>query len=111
MYHLPELVTARRHGLNTITVVNNNHCLALGRRIIDAAYEGRSGNKEEMFAYREIDFARIAGHGLFWRTGGRPRGSSRCLRKGARVGLADRRRCCHGSIGFGAAALEWRGLV
>src|SRR5690606_14794998 len=60
MYHLPELETARRHGLNVITIVNNNHCLAQGRRNITAAYEGRSGNMEEIFTYRELDFAQIA---------------------------------------------------
>lgn len=60
MYHLPELETARRHGLNVITVVNNNHCLAQGRRNITAAYEGRSGNMDEIFTYRELDFAQIA---------------------------------------------------
>ncbi|MGY4502227.1 thiamine pyrophosphate-dependent acetolactate synthase large subunit-like protein [Bradyrhizobium sp. GM24.11] len=60
MYHLPELETARRYGLNVITIVNNNHCLGQGRRNIDIAYEGRKGNKEEIFAYRDTDFAQIA---------------------------------------------------
>ncbi|WP_247493341.1 thiamine pyrophosphate-binding protein [Bradyrhizobium sp. 142] len=60
MYHLPELETARRHGLNVITIVDNNHCLGQGRRNIDIAYEGRKGNKEEIFAYRDTDFAQIA---------------------------------------------------
>lgn len=60
MYHLPELETARRHGLNVITIVNNNHCLGQGRRNIDIAYEGRGGNKEEIFAYRDTDFAQVA---------------------------------------------------
>lgn len=60
MYHLPELETARRHRLNTITIVNNNHRLAQGRRNIDAAYQGRTGNKEEIFVYRETDFAKLA---------------------------------------------------
>lgn len=60
MYHLPELETARRHNLNTITIVNNNHRLAQGRRNIDAAYEGRTGNRDEIFVYREMNFAKIA---------------------------------------------------
>ncbi|MGY4230227.1 thiamine pyrophosphate-dependent acetolactate synthase large subunit-like protein [Bradyrhizobium sp. USDA 4503] len=60
MYHLPELETARRHHLNTITIVNNNHRLAQGRRNIEAAYKGRTGNKEEIYVYREIDFAKLA---------------------------------------------------
>ncbi len=60
MYHLPELETAIRHGLNTITVVNNNSRLNQGRRAIDAAYEGRSGNKDEIYVYRDTNFATIA---------------------------------------------------
>jgi acetolactate synthase-1/2/3 large subunit len=60
MYHLLELETARRHGLNTVTVVNNNSRLNQGRRAIDAAYEGRKGNKDEIYAYRETNFATIA---------------------------------------------------
>jgi acetolactate synthase-1/2/3 large subunit len=60
MYHLLELETARRHGLNTVTVVNNNSRLNQGRRALDAAYEGRKGNKDEIYAYRETNFATIA---------------------------------------------------
>jgi acetolactate synthase-1/2/3 large subunit len=60
MYHLPELETARRHGINVITIVNNNHCLAQGRMNIDIAYQGKSGNKDEIFVYRDTDFAQLA---------------------------------------------------
>lgn len=60
MYHLPELETALRWKLNTITVVNNNSCLAQGARSIKAAYDGHDGNPEEIYHYRPMDFARIA---------------------------------------------------
>lgn len=60
MYHLPELETALRWGLKTITVVNNNHCLAQGTRSILSAYEGSGGNREEIYHYRPMDFAAIA---------------------------------------------------
>jgi acetolactate synthase-1/2/3 large subunit len=31
-YHLPELETARRRSIKTVTIVNNNHCLSQGLR-------------------------------------------------------------------------------
>ncbi|BBK34894.1 acetolactate synthase-1/2/3 large subunit [Stella humosa] len=60
MYHMAELETARRCGIHTITVVNNNGCLAQGARSIDAAYEGRNGNKNEIYVFHPMNFARIA---------------------------------------------------
>lgn len=60
MYHMAELETALRWGLNTITVVNNNHSLAQGSRSILAAYEGSQGKREEIYHYRPMDFAAIA---------------------------------------------------
>lgn len=60
-YHLPELETARRWGLNVITVVNNNHCLAQGVRNLTLAYGDRGeGRKSECYVYRETDFAQVA---------------------------------------------------
>lgn len=60
MYHMPELETALRWGLNTITIVNNNHCLAQGARSILSAYENLDGNSEEIYHYRPMNFAAIA---------------------------------------------------
>jgi acetolactate synthase-1/2/3 large subunit len=60
-YHLPELETARRWNLKTVTVVNNNHSLAQGLRNLNAAYEGHGKDRmSECFAYRETDFAKVA---------------------------------------------------
>ena len=60
MYHMAELETARRCGIHTVTVVNNNGCLAQGARSIDAAYEGRNGNKNEIYVFHPMNFAAIA---------------------------------------------------
>jgi acetolactate synthase-1/2/3 large subunit len=60
-YHLPELETARRRGINTVTIVNNNHCLAQGVRNLNIAYGSRDqARKGECFEYRETDFAALA---------------------------------------------------
>lgn len=60
-YHLPELETARRRGIKTVTIVNNNHCLSQGLRNLNIAYEGRDqSRKGECYEYRETDFAQVA---------------------------------------------------
>ncbi len=61
-YHLPELETARRRNIKTITIVNNNHCLSQGLRNLNIAYEGRAepNRKDECYEYRETDFAKVA---------------------------------------------------
>jgi len=60
-YHLPELETARRRGIQTVTIVNNNHCLSQGLRNLNIAYQGREQNRKgECYEYRETDFAQIA---------------------------------------------------
>jgi acetolactate synthase-1/2/3 large subunit len=60
-YHLPELETARRRGIRTVTVVNNNSSLAQGLRNLTAAYGSRDKtNMGECYEYRNTDFARVA---------------------------------------------------
>lgn len=59
-YHLNELETARRLGIKTVTIVNNNQCLAQGLRNINQLFAGRNGNKEELYAFGDTDFAKIA---------------------------------------------------
>jgi acetolactate synthase-1/2/3 large subunit len=61
-YHLPELETARRRNIKTVTIVNNNHCLSQGLRNLNIAYEGRAepNRKGECYEYRETDFAKVA---------------------------------------------------
>jgi acetolactate synthase-1/2/3 large subunit len=59
-YHLSELETARRCGIRTVTVVNNNHCLGQCLDGINRAYGDKTGNREEMCMFLNIDFAKIA---------------------------------------------------
>ena len=58
-YHLSELETASRCGLNIVTVVNNNSCLRQCWTGIHAAYAGRTGKWEEMTRFQGVDFAQI----------------------------------------------------
>ena len=60
-YHLPELETARRRNIKTVTIVNNNHGLTQGLRNLTSQYGGRDKSRmNECFEYRETDFARVA---------------------------------------------------
>ena len=60
-YHLPELETARRRGIKTVTVVNNNRCLAQGVRNLTIAYGSHDKtNMGECYEYRNTDFAKVA---------------------------------------------------
>ena len=60
-YHLPELETARRRNIKTVTIVNNNHALTQGLRNLTSAYGNHDKTRmHECFVYRETDFARVA---------------------------------------------------
>jgi acetolactate synthase-1/2/3 large subunit len=59
-YHLSEMETARRFGINTVTIVNNNSGLAQGVPDIRKVAAGRGGNPEELYKFGEVSFARIA---------------------------------------------------
>lgn len=59
-YHLSELETARRHNINTVTIVNNNGGLGQGIPDIHGIYGDRTGNPEELYSFRPINFARVA---------------------------------------------------
>ncbi|MBL8989297.1 MAG: thiamine pyrophosphate-binding protein [Gemmatimonadetes bacterium] len=59
-YHFAELETARRHGINTVTVVNNNNGFSQGIPDVQRQYAGRSGNPEELYRFNAVSFARIA---------------------------------------------------
>jgi acetolactate synthase-1/2/3 large subunit len=59
-YHLSELETARRCGIHTVTVVNNNQALGQCSGPIRKMYKDRSGKPEEMFGFSPTDFARLA---------------------------------------------------
>jgi acetolactate synthase-1/2/3 large subunit len=59
-YHLAELETASRYGINAVIVVNDNHSLNQDRRGDERAYEGRTGNSDEIWQFQDIDLARLA---------------------------------------------------
>jgi acetolactate synthase-1/2/3 large subunit len=60
-YHLPELETASRWGIQVITVVNNNSMLGqIAPFAQRAAKDHPDHNLDAAYRYRETDFARIA---------------------------------------------------
>jgi acetolactate synthase-1/2/3 large subunit len=59
-YHLSELETARRCGIHTVTVVNNNAALGQCLVSIEKLYRGRPGNPDPMCRFSKVNFARIA---------------------------------------------------
>jgi acetolactate synthase I/II/III large subunit len=60
-YHLAELETAARFGINAVIVVNNNSSLNQEIPLFDAAYGGQQrGRAREMWVFNEVNFARVA---------------------------------------------------
>ncbi len=60
-YHLAEIETAVRWGINAVTVVNDNAGANQTKRGFDRAYGGTSTDRaREMFTYNEVDLARVA---------------------------------------------------
>jgi acetolactate synthase-1/2/3 large subunit len=61
-YHLAELETAARAGINLVLVVNNNGALQQVKRGIDSAYGGQQrGRAGEMWVFdARTDYARVA---------------------------------------------------
>lgn len=59
-YHLQELDTARKYGINTVTVLNNNHSFNQEKRNVELTYGGQSAKSDELWLFPETDFARIA---------------------------------------------------
>ncbi len=62
-YHIAEIETAVRWGINSITVVNNNHSGNQSKRGFDRVYGGKQTEKAlEMWVFTEVDFAGLAEH-------------------------------------------------
>jgi acetolactate synthase-1/2/3 large subunit len=60
-YHVAEIETAVRWGINTITVVNDNHSGNQSKPGFDRVYGGRQTEKaHEMWVFTEVDFAALA---------------------------------------------------
>jgi acetolactate synthase-1/2/3 large subunit len=59
-YHLSELETARRCGISTVTVVNNNRALGQCAVNIRKLYANRPGNPGDLFDFGSVSFAALA---------------------------------------------------
>jgi acetolactate synthase-1/2/3 large subunit len=60
-YHLAELETAVRFGINAVIVVNDNRSLNQEIRLFDAAYGGQQrGKSREMWVFEDINLAKVA---------------------------------------------------
>ena len=60
-YHLAELETAVRFGINAVIVVNDNHSLNQETRLFDSAYGGQQrGRAGEMWIFEDINLAKVA---------------------------------------------------
>ncbi|MDE2949986.1 MAG: thiamine pyrophosphate-binding protein [Chloroflexota bacterium] len=59
-YHLAELETAARCGVNTVIAVNNNHSLNQERDGVEAIYGGTTAGSDELWLFDDADFAGIA---------------------------------------------------
>jgi len=60
-YHIGEIETAVRWGINSVTVVNNNGGGNQSKRGFDRAYGGEQTEQaRELWTYRKMNFARIA---------------------------------------------------
>ena len=61
-YHIAEIETAVRWGINSVTVVNNNHSGNQSKRGFDRVYGGTQTEKaHELWHFTETNFAAIAG--------------------------------------------------
>ena len=60
-YHIAEIETAVRWGINAVTVVNNNASGNQSKRGFDRAYGGKQTEQaRELWTFRPMDFARLA---------------------------------------------------
>jgi acetolactate synthase-1/2/3 large subunit len=60
-YHLAELETAARYGINLVVVCNNNSALNQEYMSVFAAYGGKLGPRSrEIYSFRDTDFAKVA---------------------------------------------------
>jgi len=59
-YHLGELETARRWGINTVTVINNNNGLGQSITGMNNAYGDSPGKRKETYGFEATNFAKIA---------------------------------------------------
>ncbi len=59
-YHLSELETAVKSGINAVILVNNNHSLNQEQSGVESVYGGRTAGSDELWLFPDVDFARVA---------------------------------------------------
>ncbi len=59
-YHLTEIETAVRYGINSVTVVNNNASLNQEQALNERNYKGRTSGSDELWMLTDADFAAMA---------------------------------------------------
>jgi len=59
-YHLSELDTAMKCGINAVILVNNNHSLNQEKGGVESVYGGRTPGSDELWLFPDADFAGIA---------------------------------------------------
>ena len=59
-YHMTELDTARKTGINTVTLINNNHSLNQEQGGIEGTYGQRSSESDAHWLFPDQDFVRMA---------------------------------------------------
>lgn len=60
-YHVGDIETAVRFGINSVTVVNNNHSGNQSMRGFDRAYGGKQTDAaRELWVFTDVDFAAVA---------------------------------------------------
>jgi acetolactate synthase-1/2/3 large subunit len=60
LYHMTELETAKRWGINTVTIINNNSCFGQSIIGIEKAYGTSPGNPGQILKFENTNYARIA---------------------------------------------------
>ena len=59
-YHMTELDTAMKCGINAVIVVNNNHSLNQEQGGVESVYGGRTAGSDELWLFPDADFATMA---------------------------------------------------
>lgn len=59
-YHLADLETAMKYGINTVTLVNNNHSLNQEKEGVENIYGGQTAGSDDLWLFPDADFAKIA---------------------------------------------------
>ncbi len=59
-YHMSELDTAMKSGINAVILVNNNHSLNQEQGGVESVYGGRTPGSDELWLFPDADFAKMA---------------------------------------------------